>query len=92
MTRYRKKPVEIEAKSYGGDGARPTTGWATLAEWCGGRLIRSDDGSGRVYGIAIDTLEGVMIAGPDDYIVRGVQGEFYPVKPDIFKATYEVAE
>jgi len=40
----------------------------------------------------IDTLEGIMQAIPGDFIIRGVQGEFYPCKPDIFAATYEPAE
>ena len=39
--------------------------------------------------IHIPTLEGIMIAQPDDYIIQGVSGEFYPCKPDIFKLTYE---
>ena len=39
--------------------------------------------------IHIPTLEGTMIAQPDDYIIQGVSGEFYPCKPDIFKLTYE---
>lgn len=42
--------------------------------------------------IIINTLEGEMIANVDDYIVKGVNGEFYPVKPDIFNKTYEVIE
>jgi hypothetical protein len=42
--------------------------------------------------IAIQTLEGEMAAQPGDYIIKGVQGEFYPCKPDIFEATYEAAE
>lgn len=41
------------------------------------------------FSVEISTLEGVMTASPGDYIVRGVQGEFYPVKPDIFHQTYE---
>ena len=41
--------------------------------------------------IAIDTLEGTITASPGDWIIRGVQGEFYPCKPDIFDATYEPA-
>ncbi len=40
----------------------------------------------------IQTLEGLMIANIGDWIIRGVKGEFYPCKPDIFEATYEVAE
>lgn len=42
--------------------------------------------------IAINTLEGTMEAGPGDWIIRGVKGELYPCKPDIFEATYEAAE
>lgn len=42
--------------------------------------------------ISIDTLEGVITASPGDWIIRGVQGEFYPCKPDIFAATYESAD
>jgi hypothetical protein len=40
----------------------------------------------------IDTLEGVMVASPGDWIVTGVKGERYPVKPDIFEMTYETVE
>lgn len=42
-------------------------------------------------GISVKTLEGVMTASVGDWIIRGVQGEFYPCKPDIFDATYEEA-
>lgn len=75
--RYRKKPVEIEAR-------RLITGAAgrAVAKWCGGQL--NDDGS-----ISILTLEGAMRADLGDWIIQGVQGEFYPCKPSIFDATYE---
>ncbi|HRK69589.1 MAG TPA: hypothetical protein PKY73_18730 [Hyphomonas sp.] len=59
-----------------------------LAKWCGGRHFR--DALGPC--ILIDTLEGQMRADPGDWIIKGVKGEFYPCKPDIFAATYEVAE
>ena len=42
--------------------------------------------------LKIQTLEGVMIASLDDWIIKGVKGEFYPCKPDIFKETYECIE
>lgn len=42
-----------------------------------------------ILGIMIGTLEGSMLAAPGDYIIKGVKGEFYPCKPDIFCATYE---
>lgn len=59
------------------DAAPPTTGWAI------------DPGTGVLL---IATLEGVMRAQPGDWIIRGVHGEFYPCKPDIFEATYTTAE
>lgn len=83
MDKYRKKPVVIEAEQViaGMQGdlvARAVTmGKARLCE---------DDT------ILIDTLEGSMIARPNDWIICGVQGEFYPCKPDIFAATYEAVE
>ena len=46
---------------------------------------------GLLRGIYVQTLEGSMWAGPWDWIIRGVAGEFYPCKPDIFDATYEPA-
>lgn len=42
-------------------------------------------------GLSISTLEGVVFAGIDDWIIKGIKGEFYPCKPDIFDATYEPA-
>ena len=86
--RYRKKPVEIEAWQFSdpdGPAANQAVG-ASLAGWCGGELLCSfTDG----WYIEIPTLEGTMRAEPGDWIIRGVEGEFYPVKPAIFEATYE---
>ena len=48
--------------------------------------------TGRVTALYIGTLEGIHRAEPGDYIIRGVKGELYPCKPDIFAATYEPAE
>jgi hypothetical protein len=83
MPKFRKKPVEIEARQFiegAGD---------EIAEWCGGMY-----GDSFVYGpcVAINTLEGVMRALPGDWIIRGVAGEFYPCKPEIFRATYELVQ
>jgi hypothetical protein len=47
------------------------------------------DAEGNVYGLRIHTLEGEMRADINDWVIRGVRGEFYPCKPDIFAATYE---
>ncbi|AOE44990.1 hypothetical protein SEA_TWISTER6_81 [Gordonia phage Twister6] len=81
--RYRKKPVEIEAIEYLG------TNDPSVAEWCGGTLIALGQG---FWKIEISTLEGPVTASPGDWIIRGVKGEFYPCKPDIFAETYDDPE
>ena len=84
VTKFRKKPVVIEAMLWDGttQGATPIIEWsnATVKYWC--------DEGGTHY-LAVETLEGRMLANPGDWIIRGVQGEFYPCKPDVFEATYE---
>lgn len=85
---YRKKPVVIEAMRW--DGSLKSTDDVTY--WCGGQYdyeVKSSDHTDKAEWIAIPTLEGVMRASVGDWIIRGVQGEFYPCKPDIFEATYE---
>ena len=84
--RYRKKPVEVGAIRY-----LPHENCDAVAAFTG----ESDPGCGD-FGDdvepepwAIETLEGTMFAQPGDWIIRGVQGEFYPCKPGIFAATYE---
>ena len=77
--RYRKKPVVIEAM-----GPLTHENGAAIARWCGGTYADDDLGS-----LAIDTLEGRMTVQLGDYVIRGVQGEFYACKPGIFAATYE---
>jgi hypothetical protein len=87
--KYRKKPVVIEAVLFHEDSAREPE---HIADWCGGRVVNNlGHPSGKVA-IAIPTLEGEMTAQYGDWIIRGVQGEFYPCKPDIFEATYEPTE
>ena len=99
MARYRKKPVEIEAVQYGlaeyADNPWEIRG-DEVPQWLQdaareGTVVpefRSED----YWYLKIQTLEGDMYASPDDWIVRGVQGELYPVKPDIFAATYEAVD
>ena len=68
-----------------------------IAEWCSGvshMMVNADEfafDEARVPGphMTIPTLEGEMIASPGDWIIRGVNGEFYPCKPDIFAKTYD---
>jgi hypothetical protein len=76
--RYRKKPVVVEAILLSGDNRDVVVDWIG-----GGVFFRGDDG------IVIQTLEGDMHAQVGDYIIKGVHGEFYPCKADIFDATYE---
>lgn len=89
--RYRKKPVEIEAMQWDGTaaGATPIINWVLA----GDGTARYDDASSE-HGehIAIDTLEGTMRAVVGDFIIRGVESEFYPCKPDIFAKTYDAIE
>jgi hypothetical protein len=81
---FRKKPVVVEAHRVPVEGVRhQARAYArALGEWCGAEV--HDDGS-----LLIITLEGDMRADPGDWIIKGVQGEFYPCKPEIFLATYE---
>ena len=83
-TKFRKKPVVIEAMRHTGDAdrCRAIHKWLDIDH-------NGDDGSPCGQPIFIDTLEGLMEASVGDWIIRGVQGEFYPCKPDIFEATYE---
>ena len=84
MPMFRKKPVVIEARQVPreADWSREAP---SLACWCGGGP--TVDALGPC--ILIDTLEGQMRADPGDWIIKGVAGEFYPCKPEIFAATYE---
>ncbi len=78
--KFRKKPVEVEA-----------------VQWTGDNFGGLTDFMHDAYGvedkkITISTLEGVMTADIGDWIIKGVKGEFYPCKPDIFDQTYEKVE
>jgi hypothetical protein len=85
MPKFRKKPVVIEAVQWS-PSAKPTD----YPMWLYENVLRTPDVFDEKSGtITIRTLEGDMIARPGDWIIRGVKGEFYPCKPDIFAATYE---
>ncbi len=86
VAKYRKKPVVIEAWQL------TTTNGEDVASWCGGKYERDakpSDPTDVAVSVVIPTLEGNMRANIADYVIRGVQGEYYPCKPDIFTATYE---
>ncbi len=79
MAKYRKKPVVIEAIQWTGFNIKE------VSEFFG-----QDSDFGRHGGTwSIITLEGTMDTSIDDWIIKGVKGEFYPCKPDIFEQTYE---
>ncbi len=102
VKKYRKKPVAIEAMHLEGTNAdihavyqwieRNTLGSFEPLDVIEGRKpypasgVSIDPRDGRLI---ISTLEGLHWADVGDYVIRGVQGEFYPCKPDIFEATYE---
>lgn len=90
VQRFRKRPVEVEAMRWIPDQfpeVGEVVGWL-LAAGCD---FHHPSGMGGTTTLAIRTLEGEMLALPGDWIIRGVKGEFYPCKPDIFEATYEPA-
>lgn len=86
MTHYRKKPVVVEAMQFFDDAEE----LMAIQNWMDMDLTVSyaDKNDPK---LKIETLEGVMNATIGDYIIKGVNGEFYPCKPDIFEKTYEAA-
>lgn len=77
MSKFRKRPVVIEAVQWLGNNHPEVTSFqGGCAEYEGGKVV-------------IQTLEGEMRASVGDWIIKGVNGEFYPCKPDIFALTYE---
>lgn len=84
MAKFRKKPVVIDAIRYEGkeDNNRVINWLASLKASIGCWLVHDNE-------IIIPTLEGNMKVSPGDYLIRGVKGEYYPCKPDIFLATYD---
>lgn len=92
--KFRKKPVEVEAVRCSEVLAAAQRDWYGLPPW----IIEAYEGKNEAgvktlvftnEGVHISTLEGVMLAEPTDWIIRGVKGELYPCKPDVFDATYE---
>ena len=83
--RYRKKPVVIEAVQWDGRNTRD------IIKFMGKNFEFSFLPDGETIDLTINTLEGNMHASVGDYIIKGVDGEFYPCKPEIFEKTYEEA-
>lgn len=85
MAKFRKRPVVIDALQFTG-GQESADAILEFAE--GGPLLynKGEDN------ITVMTPEGPMLAMPEDWIIRGVEGEYYPCKPTVFELTYEAAE
>jgi len=97
INKYRKKPVEIEAIEWTGNNLRDV--YLFMGEtvdfqgdWRIQERFHDLEVYAKYHGFDIRTLEGTMTALVGDYIIKGVQGEFYPCKPDIFYKTYEEIE
>jgi hypothetical protein len=86
MAKFRKKPVVIEAIQYDGTEISLVEILQMEETNSSAKSIRVDAGD-----LLIHTLEGVMRAGKGDWIIKGVNGELYPCKPDIFNKTYDPA-
>ena len=80
MAKYRKKPVVIEAFQWKNKPCFPNE----FRDLHSIARITNDEK------LAIETLEGIITASDGDWIIRGINGEFYPCKPDIFEKTYEI--
>lgn len=92
MAKFKKKPVVIDAVKWTGqeEDIGPILEWVKASEVDDGMV--GGPGVGYVPALGtldIPTLEGTMTAQPGDWIIKGVKGEVYPCKPDIFEATYE---
>jgi hypothetical protein len=85
MAKFRKKPVVIEAVRYRPFGDTPGVSEERLIHWKRGEKAPTTT----VVTAYVETLEGRMEVSVGDWIIKGVNGEFYPCKPDIFEKTYE---
>ncbi|MGE8022966.1 hypothetical protein [Staphylococcus pasteuri] len=85
IKKARKIPVEIEFMQFNDiDNAHD------ISQWAKGKIKYKVSQKFNIGYMYVETLEGTMTASLGDYIIKGVEGEFYPVKPDIFEKTYEV--
>ncbi|GIH70329.1 hypothetical protein [Sphaerimonospora thailandensis] len=88
MARFRKRPVEIDAVRVADALKAASSAWSELPPW----LAEAYENCTVIFlndAVLIKTLEGEMRAEKGDWIIRGVQGELYPIKPEIFAETYE---
>lgn len=94
MKMYRKKPVIIESVQLSADNFDDVCNFigSTPEQEINPNYGVDENGNTNEHyiGVYIDTLEGKMFARNGDYIIKGIQGEFYPCKPDIFEKTYDL--
>jgi hypothetical protein len=95
IRQFRKKPVIVEAVQLDNLNVPCVVRW--IGEDKAKMNLESDEAwklgkAPPIFSVTICTLEGDMKAVPGDYIIKGVGGEFYPCKPDIFEKTYEAVE
>lgn len=89
--KFVKKPVTIEAIQFVDDeSAQAILQW--VADSSPELVVYIEYTGDHVYGLAIQTLEGTMIATLGDWVIKGIQGEFYPCKPLIFNDSYDLKE
>ena len=81
--KFRKKPIEIEAMQFTEESKNVVYHWMTGTN----HYADFDEDNNPI--LRIKTLEGIMAANIGDWIIKGIAGEYYPCKPDIFEATYE---
>ena len=89
MARYRKRPVVIEAAQFFTDQPLPFQDQGIVHFGCECGPTGACSRCGRFW---VQTLEGPLIVSDGDWIIRGIKGEYYPCKPDIFVATYELID
>jgi len=85
MKKYRKKPIVIEAIQF-------NCNHEEIDKWSNGKVKSAKPWKKDYINLEIDTLEGEMYVDPFDYVIKGIKGEFYSRKPDIFELTYEEIE
>lgn len=88
--KFKKRAVVVEARRV------VPSNYVDVAKWCGGKAMhgtqRSPGDKSYPFYIRIPTLKGIMIANINDWVIEDVEGEFYPCKPDVFAATYDLVE
>lgn len=95
VQKFRKKPVTVFAIQYNGINHNEIIIFTDGAAKYQSAVGSSSDGSGGLESyskLTIATLEGDMLVSENDWVIQGIKGEFYPCKPDIFAATYELAD